>query len=451
MIIETKKAADELSPSISLVFPDNPAAEKSGFPIDPNPANLPDLNDLSDEYIRNRIANCSNIVFEVTQACNFRCRYCAYSGLYPENRTHKNAHMELAVAKSALDVFAGSVFSGARTSRNKITIGFYGGEPLLRCDFIKNMVDYSKSITDEFDQAYSWNYRFTTNGYLLTPNILPFLIKNDFSCDISIDGPAEEHDKFRVLKGGAPTWAVIWDNILYIKENFPEYFSRKKVRFKFTIHPDHDLLKLEEFLQSNRDVFTEDNTIFSILNIYGLPDAVARSWSKKYSEAAGNIKKMDKDFWLMEELLAGNLVDKFSKSTFILKQAREFTGNCFPGEFKLYVNRDGTFSICEKIDPGYYIGDCQSGYDLKAIRELEKKWLLQIKQRGCWACKHWFLCNACFVKCIKNGDFIIDDNFCKTVGQSLKKSVSEYINILEVKSEEVQDIHHGVADFIERL
>jgi uncharacterized protein len=60
--------------------------------------------------------------------------------------------------------------------------------------------------------------------------------------DKILDGPEEEHDRFRVQKNGKGSWKKIMENIKYIKSKFPEYYD-KYVTFLLTLHPQHDKKK----------------------------------------------------------------------------------------------------------------------------------------------------------------------------------------------------------------
>ena len=68
---------------------------------------------------------CQLLTLQVTQQCNLRCEYCAYSGIY-DNRTHSNKRMSFETAKKSIDFF----LDHSRDSES-IAFGFYGGEPLL--------------------------------------------------------------------------------------------------------------------------------------------------------------------------------------------------------------------------------------------------------------------------------------------------------------------------------
>ncbi|MDW7760262.1 MAG: radical SAM protein [Acidobacteriota bacterium] len=111
----------------------------------------------------------------LTDACNFSCSYCL--------RRKKNRHMSKTTADAVLDRFLPN-FSRAPT------INFYGGEPLLRFKLLKHIVG---RLQGESRMA-SCRPRFalTTNGSLVTPDVLEFLENSRFSVTLSFDGPAQD-------------------------------------------------------------------------------------------------------------------------------------------------------------------------------------------------------------------------------------------------------------------
>lgn len=84
-------------------------------------------------YINNKI---NFITLQITQNCNLRCSYCVYSGKY-KNRAHSQKTMSKETAQKAIDYY----ISHSRDTKN-LSIGFYGGEPLLCIDMIEYCVDY---------------------------------------------------------------------------------------------------------------------------------------------------------------------------------------------------------------------------------------------------------------------------------------------------------------------
>lgn len=110
-----------------------------------------------------------SLVIQITQECNFKCRYCLYATNNDIERNHEKNEIPFDVAKKGIDyLFAHSVDS------NYVNIIFYGGEPLLNFELIKKVIHYSEA---KF-QCKSVNYFTTVNGSLLTDDVIEFLKKN---------------------------------------------------------------------------------------------------------------------------------------------------------------------------------------------------------------------------------------------------------------------------------
>jgi len=86
-------------------------------------------------------------------------------------------------------------------------IWFFGGEPFVSFDTIKEIVD--KAIANQVAD----HFGATTNLYLLTEDKIRWAAKRPFNILASMDGIAETHDKYRVLKDGSPTWERCWNNL----------------------------------------------------------------------------------------------------------------------------------------------------------------------------------------------------------------------------------------------
>ena len=90
-------------------------------------------NSIVEQYLD---SNVQQLILQVTQNCNLRCKYCVYSGSY-SNRVHNNKRMDLCTALNAVDFF-----TEHSSMTNTANISFYGGEPLLEIDLIKKVVEY---------------------------------------------------------------------------------------------------------------------------------------------------------------------------------------------------------------------------------------------------------------------------------------------------------------------
>ena len=126
------------------------------------------------------------LTLQITQNCNMHCRYCSFSGDGTYNRVHAKKSMDETTAKQSIDFLAKH---GSNVS--EVDIGFYGGEPMLEYELVRNIVRYSKGIMP--DKAI--NFHMTTNGTIINSDIIKFLAENHFRLTISVDGPKDVHDK----------------------------------------------------------------------------------------------------------------------------------------------------------------------------------------------------------------------------------------------------------------
>ncbi len=128
----------------------------------------------------------------VAHTCNLNCSYCfASQGKYHGER----ALMSLEVGKRALDFLIES--SGAR--RN-LEVDFFGGEPLMNWDVVKQLVAYARQREKECGK----NFRFTltTNGMLIDDDVIDFANREMNNVVLSLDGRKEIHDRLRVDYAG---------------------------------------------------------------------------------------------------------------------------------------------------------------------------------------------------------------------------------------------------------
>ncbi len=132
----------------------------------------------------------------IAHACNLACKYCfAGEGEY----FGPCAMMSAEVGKQALDYLV--AHSG---SRRNLEVDFFGGEPLMNWDVVKELVEYGRSIEKEHDK----NFRFTltTNGTLLNEEIMEFADREMSNLVLSIDGRKEVHDRMRPYRNGKSSY-----------------------------------------------------------------------------------------------------------------------------------------------------------------------------------------------------------------------------------------------------
>ena len=139
------------------------------------------------------------LCLHVAHTCNLNCAYCfASQGKYHGER----AVMSFEVGKQALDFLIAN--SG---SRRNLEVDFFGGEPLMNFQVVKDLVAYARSIEKEHNK----NFRFTltTNGLLINEDVIDFANREMSNVVLSLDGRKEIHDRYRVDYAGNGSWERI--------------------------------------------------------------------------------------------------------------------------------------------------------------------------------------------------------------------------------------------------
>jgi uncharacterized protein len=133
------------------------------------------------------------LCLHIAHDCNLRCRYCfAGKGDYNGER----GKMSVSVGKKAIDFVINS--SG---NRRNIEIDFFGGEPLLNLDTVKEIVEYAREKEKEFNKHF--RFTITTNGILLNDSNMDYLNDTMDNIVLSIDGRKEVNDEMRVRVDGS--------------------------------------------------------------------------------------------------------------------------------------------------------------------------------------------------------------------------------------------------------
>ena len=148
---------------------------------------------------KNRQTVVKALCLHIAHDCNLACQYCfAGEGEYHGRR----ALMSPEVGKKALDFLVAN--SGNRVN---LEVDFFGGEPLMNWQTVKELVEYGRSL----EKANNKKFRFTltTNGILLNDEILEFANNEMANIVLSIDGRREIHDKMRPFRGGQGSYDMI--------------------------------------------------------------------------------------------------------------------------------------------------------------------------------------------------------------------------------------------------
>ena len=177
------------------------------------------------------------LCLHVAHTCNLNCSYCfASQGQYQGDR----AIMSFEVGKQALDF----LMENSKGRRN-LEVDFFGGEPLMNFDVVKQLVAYARSKEKEMGK----NFRFTltTNGVLIDDDVIDFANREMSNVVLSLDGRKEVHDRYRVDYAGKGSWEKIvpkFQKLVEAREGKNYY-----MRGTFT-HANPDFLKdIEKMLE----------------------------------------------------------------------------------------------------------------------------------------------------------------------------------------------------------
>lgn len=372
---------------------------------------------LSNHYIE-------YLILQVTQQCNLRCKYCAYSGNY-YNREHSSERMSFDIAKKAIDFYL-----ERSDSANELCLGFYGGEPLLEYELIKKCVDYIKN------QGGDKPIRFpmTTNGTLLSDEVIKFIVQHQFTLMISLDGNRESHNANRKYATGFGTFDTILKNLKALKE-YDEKYYQENVMFNCVINSETNLAETYRFYAES-DLFSPDKIHFNFVDPVDIKDDSITHLSihNKRVDSLAYIKMalavLGKRKWDNYSLMMRDrMVDVELMYQHVHKHSPENTklhhgGPCIPGVRRLFVNVNGRFYPCERVsesDEEMCIGSLEQGFNYKNMDFLINHG--KIVKNECMSCWNLRNCSFCLNSVSKENHHLTKEMLQKMCSESRQRSL----------------------------
>lgn len=345
--------------------------------------------------------NLSQLILEVTQRCNLRCKYCIYQD---KNKKFRNFgtedDMDLNIAKKAID------YALEHAKDKNFYLTFYGGEPLLKFDLIKECVEYLQS--KKRNNVY---YSLTTNLTLMTREKAKyFASKPNFSIVCSLDGDKQTHDENRVTINNEGSFDLAINGLKNLVEAYgkedverilinsvicepyiPEKFDRIQNFFDNCPYIFPEMINTYSYVEHGHDSLPEVNLNLS-------KDEALKYWNPI-------------QLWEKKRSINGkkSFSSDTSKDGFIKIHKRElsntpikyysFNGCCVPGGRKLYVTTNGNFQLCERMGQAPIVGNIYTGINFKALYE---KYVDEYNRKSsidcseCWVVR---LCGLCYARC----------------------------------------------------
>jgi len=306
----------------------------------------------------------------VAHDCNLKCSYCFAS---QGNFKGERSLMSLEVGKKSLEFLAEN--SG---NRRNLEVDFFGGEPLMNFQLVKDLVSYGREIEETYNKKF--RFTITTNGVLLDEDKMDFINENMDNVVLSLDGRKEINDNMRKTISGEGSYDIILpkfkrmvekrgDKDYYIRGTFTSKnidFSKDALDFynngfkKISIEP---VVTSEEMDYALREEHLKD-----ILEEY-----------EKFSRDYIDIKKKDKDFYFFHYMI------DLDQGPCIIKRSI----GCGAGSEYVAVTPEGELYPCHQFvgEKEFLIGNLDDGIINTELRDKFKNSNVFTKEecRECWA------------------------------------------------------------------
>lgn len=389
----------EMAKSDERLFTNNHPSEIL-YPLDEQSLRL-----LYDEDVR-------TLCLGVTEQCNLRCSYCSFSGTYEFHRDHNSTFMDFDVACRGIDFF-----KEHSKLCDYVNLSFYGGEPLLNASLIKQCVEYANSI---FGRK-PIEYHMTTNATLMNDDICQMWIENDFKIMVSLDGPKERHDRYRVNGANRGSFNKIERNLKKLRDMSPDYY-RNNIKFSIVLSPPYDFEELNDFFTSDpladvrtmraSGVDTQDTSFFENFTETELENKGRKELKERYfkSMIQNEVEhdRPEREHRFMKALFAEGMEKLIPSMTpkNPFPEVYHPGGICVPGLKTLFLTPAGDFFTCEKSSTSFdllRLGNLETGLDAaKGIENIENYSHAHDGCRFCYASRH---CGTCFIKASAGEEF----------------------------------------------
>ncbi|MDB9150911.1 radical SAM peptide maturase [Parabacteroides distasonis] len=355
---------------------------------------------ISKNDLEYNLSNLKLLLFEVTDMCNLSCYYCGYGSLYDNYDKRAGIKLSFDKAKKMIDYLYLYWKSEKNVSYNNVlSVGFYGGEPLLGFDVMKSIIDYIEDKCKDIN--FNFSYHITTNAILLD-RYMDFLVLKNFNILVSLDGD-KYSNSYRLNKNGDESFDQVMNNVLKLKELYPEYFE-SKVDFNAVLHNRNRVYSIYSFFKNNLNKIPR----ISELNTHGVSECKKEEFNTIFSNSTEEFrlsfykKEISNETLSVnpEVLILNNFISSFCDN--IYKDVKDLcfenqkyipTGTCMPFQRKIFLTVNGKILPCERIGQEKYLGTIDEeavNIDLDKIVNSYNRMYEKIKN----------LCNNCvLIKC----------------------------------------------------
>jgi len=325
--------------------------------IDTNISEIKLVPDISSLQVERQVANLTQLTLEITEQCNYDCTYCAYGELYNDYGEREREHLSFEKIEIFLKKLVKLKKSNINSNNKRVLyISFYGGEPLLNIELIKEVVSFINKAKLEDIIKYS----ITTNGWYLD-KYLDFLIENDFNILLSLDGDVKTN-KYRVLHNRKETYSKVFNSAKKIMNKHPLFFENN-VNFNSVFSDAGNQNEINAFFEREFDKKTRISTISNsgvTKNKVGMFNEMFKTLKIekeiKYIPENSRFLNLTKFLRFTLKLEKKSIKSLFNNST----PKHNPTGTCFPFSKKMFITAQGKVLPCERIGHQYELGNVVS-------------------------------------------------------------------------------------------
>ncbi|MBI4244509.1 MAG: radical SAM protein [Planctomycetes bacterium] len=346
----------------------------------------------------------TSLSLTLMHGCNMACVYCCVGPKGSYNREFSKMTPEIAI--KAVD------FLLKQTTSRMLTIGFFGGEPLLNWPTIKETLNYTSGITDK-----KFLYSLATNGTMINDEIAETLARFKVLTYIPIDGPRQIHDKQRPFIGGQSTYDIIVKNLELLKKH-GAHFHLKGV---YTEDSPLSYHELRSHLEGIADGYASVSVAYEQNNLQSNKEHKLR-----YLKSHVNNALYDKEILLGRQngKIRGDLNVVVS---YILLGLTNYPNMCGAGWQHLQISPNGEFYVCHIAEAAdkFKIGSIFEGFN-GSYEKIKADFLRPLKTCStCWA---YALCmKECNIyrasSLEKNPLFDVDPNYCDASQTIIKNAI----------------------------
>jgi len=363
------------------------------------------------------------LVLGITEQCNLRCLYCCYSGNFAGQRTHSQKSMTWEIAEKAISYF----LEHDQVEDGICPITFYGSESLLEFELIKQCVAYAETKAATLGKHVLFSV--TTNGTLLSDDIVDYLVEHDFFIVISLDGPKAVHDRYRVFPDGSGSFELIEKNLRRFAKRYPE-FKKRGLNVTLTppldleatacfieeLYPDYPVSRVALVNTGMESRFRDRVTsplqygCHTTCNNYHIPNESFRSFSpedhqqlKEYWKicmqqiAKLGVTKARERFPFAMLLFEQQIIFYHRRKVTDEKRDWYFYIPCIPGFTRRFCDADGNYRVCERVDnsSAYLMGNVWDGPDSAQLRRI-----MEMRRHfgDCANCTAHRVCDICYAR-----------------------------------------------------